>query len=34
MMKASILVIDDDKNMTELLEVVLETSYKATIAHI
>ncbi|MGB0347514.1 MAG: response regulator transcription factor [Balneolaceae bacterium] len=32
-MKESILVIDDDKNMTRLLEVVLETSYKATIAH-
>ena len=33
MIKESILVVDDDKNMTRLLEVVLEQSYKATIAH-
>lgn len=29
----NILVVDDDKNMTRLLEVVLEQDYSITIAH-
>ena len=33
MIKENILVVDDDKNMTRLLEVVLEPVYKPTIAH-
>lgn len=32
-MKKNILVVDDDKNMTRLLEVLLKTDYEVTIAH-